>query len=156
MITIIGKRIYATVFGTTGQTALSDMKRCDGTVTSINVSSNFVGQMYQSPGYSAGGQAAMIVGSGDTEEQESDYCLESIITSISRGAIALTRTETSLVYTQTFSNGTGADMDINEVGIVCGRGSGVNDSFLAIRNVLEQTITLAHGESVTLSVEVNF
>jgi len=100
----------------------------------------------------------LVVGSGDTAVDIEDYSLETIIangtsagqlqySAVTFGAPTETSTVAKFIVTRTFTNGSGGDVTIKEIGLI-GRG---NYDSLLIRDVLTSPETIAHTEKITFN-----
>ncbi len=112
----------------------------------------------------------VFVGTGDTPETPEDYALEAVISS-GTSAGQLTHGISSLgtisynastkVWTgkqvREFTNSSGSDITVNEVGLIYRPGSFFTSStdFLFYRKVLDSPVTIANGNSHTFEVAVN-
>jgi len=103
----------------------------------------------------------IIVGSGTTAVDIEDYRIDTIIahgtgagqlqySAVSFGAPTQTASVIKFIVTRTFTNGTGSDVTIREIGLY-----GVNDnSFLLIRDILTSPETIANNEKITFNYTI--
>jgi hypothetical protein len=104
-----------------------------------------------------------VVGTGDTAVQVTDYALQTLIahgtsagqlqySAVTFGAPATDATGTSFVVTRVFTNGTGGDVTVKEIGL---NAYWSPDTpiyyFLIARDILSPAITLANGEALTVN-----
>jgi len=109
----------------------------------------------------------IVVGSGTTSPGATDYNLESKIThGVSSGqlqygaveleAFGLTDNTTYLQFKRVFTNGSGADVTVNEIGLIAKwyRKVGTDEQgpyyFLLIRDVLASSVIVPDGASLTV------
>lgn len=100
-------------------------------------------------------------GTGTTPATEDDYKLESYVTGLTNDSVvtAVSGRVSKKTYTATFSNTTGADITVTEIGFFtnCYYNSATqNDNFLLDRIVLETPITIPAGESKAITYELGF
>lgn len=107
-----------------------------------------------------GGGSFIAVGSGSTEATKDDYTLESEITSLTVSSYTFGATASGVQYTSVMTNPTNSDVIIREIGIF--EKMDINSTYLPAhccmfgREVLENPITLAPGQSATFTAELTF
>lgn len=126
--------------------------------TSINVS----GITYYVP---SGNGLIIFLGTGDTAEKEGDYCLASPVKLTPTSAACLQDANGKTVVQRSFTNGTGADVTVKEIGLyLFGSKSGFytagsnpdNSLVMIARKVLETPVTIANGDTTPFQYTLDF
>jgi len=154
-------REYGTASGTTNG------KDTGGTIRAMQMwcqTNDYVSLQYYVP-CAGGSNRGIQVGSGDTAMTIDDYALDTLIANgtgagqlsygaqSERSSIAVNSDEQKVVgITRAFTNNSGGDVTIKEVGFVAGwyYASGTNGYFLLWRKVLDTPVTLSPGETYTV------
>ena len=104
-------------------------------------------------------KAKLVIGTGNTAEKTTDYCLESKITegydcsSLSRRYIQTDKKDAIYVYGVITNTGDSA-ITVAEVGLEMYDGYSNTGYFLMARQVLDKPITIEPGEAKTLNVRI--
>lgn len=104
-------------------------------------------------------KAKLVIGTGNTAEKSTDYCLESKITegydcsSLSRRYIQTDKKDAIYVYGVITNTGDSA-ITVAEVGLEMYDGYSNTGYFLMARQVLDKPITIEPGEAKTLNVRI--
>ena len=104
-------------------------------------------------------KAKLVIGTGNTAEKTTDYCLESKITegydcsSLSRRYIQTDKKDAIYVYGVITNTGDSA-ITVAEVGLEMYDGYSNTGYFLMARQVLDKPITIEPGEAKTLNVRL--
>ena len=165
--------IRALWMGRYGETVYGTVKKGDGTNCNVH------GSIYHSGAYGhrtltfsikAGGEDdsfGIVVGSGDEPFDKDDYCLSSKISNgtgsgqLVYGAVTIediniSDTEASFRVSRAFTNNSGADVVVKEIGIVgyCYHKDDptvyTNCKFLFLRDVLSTPVTIVDGARLTV------
>ena len=96
------------------------------------------------------------VGSGNTAPTADDYNLENELTSLTCTSASMSNTsEMSKQFTATFSNQTGEDVTVKEVGWFVSSYYSTTKTKLFERTVLDTPVTIPNGESRAFTVEIS-
>ncbi|WP_278984568.1 hypothetical protein [Segatella bryantii] len=148
MVTNNLKKIYATRMSSRSSPSV-ELTNIDGTTYSYSVG-------YVIPAaYSLSGRdnnCYIAVGSGNTAPTINDVSLENEITTLSNNGIVLNNNENGITYTAILTNNTNADITIKEYGLYVYSGG----YKMLTRTVLDNPITLASGEIVSITINIAF
>lgn len=113
-------------------------------------------------GYDSSYYTNLVVGSGTTPVTEDDYCLESEITTLSSVAVTTSRNcaNGTVTYKKTMTNTSSDAITVSEIGIAFiavyatsgTSSSGTAFPVLAFREVLDTPITVAAGDTFTITI----
>ena len=103
---------------------------------------------------------SIVVGDGDAEAVMDDYILESQITALTHSSttmhpVSVSGTRASLIIERTFTNSTGSEVMVKEVGIYARLQYSSSNyySYMIYRKVLEQALKIPNASSETIQIE---
>lgn len=123
------------------------------------------GHTFSCDGDSGETDRGSLVGTGNTAPTINDYCMENKIghgtgtgqlqySAISFGSPSCDSSSCHCTITRDFSNGSGGDITVNEIGLANEIGININHSSLMIRDVISGGILVPNGQTLTLNYRI--